>query len=214
MALELSYAFTIFFLTLGPIKTLPAFEVITGDLDGPARRWLAIRSTLLATVIVLATALIFQGVMTKWRVSGPAMQIAGSVLLFLSASSAIASRPGQDAASRLSPPAPPKALDAEARSRAVSPLAIPTIVTPVGIAAILVFEDAAAGDATLLEAIYGMLVLLMGLNLLSMLFARATMTLIGLSTFRVLGWIMSVLQAGLAVQFVLNALRTLKIVPA
>jgi multiple antibiotic resistance protein len=214
MALELSFAFTIFFLTLGPIKTLPAFAVITSDLDRSARRWLAVRSTLIATAIVFATALVFQGAMTKWRVTAPALQIAGSVLLFLSAIATVAGRSGQDAPSPASPPPAPKALDAEAKSRALSPLAMGAIVTPIGIAAILVFGDAAIGDTALQEAIYGMLAVMMGLNLIGMLFARAAMSLIGLSVFRVLGWIMSVLQAGLAVQFILNALRALRIVPA
>jgi multiple antibiotic resistance protein len=212
MAAELSFAFTIFFLTLGPIKTVPAFAMITGDLDGAARRWLAIRGALLATLIVFATAVIFQGTMTAWQVSRPAMQIAGGVLLFLSASRTVLGGLEQSAASPA--PAVPKPLDAEAKARALSPLAVPIIVTPIGLVAILVFGDFAAGNPTLLYEIYGMLAVIMGLNLLGMLVARLIVTLIGLSTFRMLGWIMSVLQAGLAVQFVLSALRSLKIVPA
>jgi multiple antibiotic resistance protein len=211
MTNELSFVFTIFLLTIGPIKTLPAFVVITADLDGPAHRWLAIRSTLIATVIVFATALIFQGTMVKWRIEAPAMQIAGSVLLFLSAVGRVG---GSGGALPSSPPAAPKALDEEVRKRAFSPLAMGTIVSRVGIAAILVFGSIAAGDKTLQWAIYGMLALMMALNLIGMLFAHLVLKLVGLSVFQALGWIMSVLQAGLAAQFIVNALRALKIVPA
>jgi hypothetical protein len=52
------------------------------------------------------------------------------------------------------------------------------------------------------------------LNLLGMLFARWIVKLIIIPNFLLLGWIFSILQAGLAVEFVLTALRTLKIVPA
>src|ERR1700688_1893528 len=133
MSPDLSYAFTIFFLTLGPIKTIPGFAMISADLDKSATRALAVRGMLLGTLIVFATALIFSGTMTSWRVTQPAMQIAGGLLLFIAASRNITAGLGIGKTSANAPPVT-KALDAEAKGRALSPLAVPTIVTPVGIA--------------------------------------------------------------------------------
>jgi multiple antibiotic resistance protein len=214
MATELSFAFTIFFLTLGPIKTVPAFGIITADLDPAARRWLAVRGVVLGTLIVFATAIVLQGVMKSWRVSAPAMEIAGALLLFISAAQTVAGGLGQGpAAASPSPPAQ-KGLDDEVKARALSPIAVPSIVTPVGIAAILVIGDAAENDTALLYQVYGMLAVIMALNLVGMLLARSILKLVSVLNFRLVGWTMSVLQAGLAVEFILSALRTLKIVPA
>ena len=213
MVIQLGFAFTIFFITLGPIKTIPAFAMITRDLDAAARRSLAIRATVIASVIVAVTALIFLWMMRKWRVSAEAMEIAGGILLFLSASqvisTALAAAPVAGG-----PPPTQQPLDAEAKARALLPIAVPTIVTPIGMVAILVFTDAAQSDFASLGAVYLLLALIMVLNLLGMLFARSIMRLIGVPLFRVAGWLLAVLQAGLAVQTVLTALRVLRIVPA
>jgi multiple antibiotic resistance protein len=211
MSPDLSYAFAIFFLTLGPIKTIPGFAMISADLDKSATRALAVRGMLLGTLIVFATTLVFSGTMTSWRVTQPAMQIATGLLLFIAASRNITAglEIGKTAAN-----APPvsKALDAEAKGRALSPLAVPTIVTPVGIAAILLFSDIAKNDPPLRAGIYALLAFIMVMNFAGMWFAKPIIRTIGIPAFGLLGWIFSVLQAGLAVQAVVGALRMMKVI--
>lgn len=214
MPFELGFALTIFSLTLGPIKTIPLFASVAADLDTAARRTLAVRAALWATLTVFATAFVFIETMEQWRVSVNALQIAGGILLFMSASRAVeAGLAGTGADSGLQPAAI-RPLDAEASRRALSPIAVPTIVTPIGLVAILVFASNAEDHQGALWGLYGLLALMMGLNLLGMLFARSILAFFGLTTFRLVAWILSVLQAGLAVQMVINALRALRIVPA
>jgi multiple antibiotic resistance protein len=214
---QLSYAFTIFIVTLGPIKTIPAFAAISADLDKATSRKLAIRSTIIATAIVFATAVVFTGTLKSWQVSQSAMQLAGGIILFSGASAAIAKGfthlPEKDPNAPEPPEYSERELDAIVRRRALSPLAIPTIVTPVGIAAILVFVDIAKADSSMLMGIYGILALIMFLDLLGMWFARLVVRFVGLANFQVIGWIFSVLQAGLGVQAVIGALRVLKVIP-
>jgi multiple antibiotic resistance protein len=217
MNLQLSYAFTIFFVTLGPIKTIPGFVAIAADLDQATSRRLAIRSTLIATVIVFATAIIFIGTLRNWQVSLPAMELAGGILLFSGASAAISkgfTLPPEKAADA---PEPPELSDRELNSivkrRSLSPLAIPTIVTPVGIVAILVFVDIAKEDSSMSMGIYGLLALIMFLNLVGMWFGRLIVRFVGFPNFQVIGWIFSVLQAGLGIQVAISALRLLGLVP-
>jgi len=211
MSPDLSYAFTIFFLTLGPIKTIPGFAMISADLNKSATRALAVRGTLLGTLIVFATALIFSGTMTSWRVTQPAMQIAGGLLLFIAASRNITAGLGIGMTAANAPPVL-KALDVEAKGRALSPLAVPTIVTPVGIAAILLFTDIAKNDPPLRAGIYALLAFIMVVNFAGMWFAKPIARTVGIPTFGLLGWIFSVLQAGLAVQAVVGALRMMKVI--
>lgn len=218
MSLQLSYAFTIFIVTLGPIKTIPGFAAISADLDQATSRRLAIRSTLIATAIVFVTAIVFTGTLKSWQVSLPAMQLAGGLLLFSGASASISrgfTLPPEKPAD--APDELPKLSDRElnniVKRRSLAPLAIPTIVTPVGIAAILVFVDIAKEDASMLVGVYGLLALIMVLNLVGMWFAPAIVRFVGFPSFQVVGWIFSVLQAGLGIQAAIGALRMLEVVP-
>jgi len=130
-----AYILSIFMVTLGPIKTVPAFFAMTKDLDPAARRRLAVNGALAATAISLLMALVLDKVVSAWGVGADDMLLAGGILLFLGARDAIihfGSPPG-------APPAP-------SRYPAVAPLAIPTIITPWGVVAILVFVTLAEGD--------------------------------------------------------------------
>jgi multiple antibiotic resistance protein len=91
----------------------------------------------------------------------------------------------------------------------VTPLAIPVIVTPWGVTAILFFADLAYGDLRMLAVVMGILLLVMVLNLLGMLLARQIIAGVGMITFQVMGWIFAVLQAGLAVDAIVTSLRSL-----
>jgi multiple antibiotic resistance protein len=192
------FMFTIFMLTLGPIKTVPAFFMMTKDQDIKVARALAVRGTLIATAICLLIALVMRGTVAAWQVTVDDLRIAGGILLFIASREMIGqfSRPGPQASGPWTHPA-------------VTPLAIPIIVTPWGVAAILVFMGLAAGDTAMIAAIVGFLVLTMVLNLIGMLFARQIIALLGFVTFQVTGWIFAVLQAGLAVEAVVISLRNL-----
>ena len=98
------FVFTIFMLTLGPIKTVPGFYLMTKDLDAKAARALAIRGTLVATAISLLVALVMRGTAAAWQVSLDELRIAGGILLFM------ASRNMIEQFNRPSPP--PVATDA------------------------------------------------------------------------------------------------------
>ena len=73
--------------------------------------------------------------------------------------------------------------------------------------AILVFMTLASGDSLDILTVLAVLIGTMILNLAGMLFAPQIVGLVGIVTFQVAGWIFSVLQAGLAVDFVVKALK-------
>ena len=60
----------------------------------------------------------------------------------------------------------------------------------------------------------GVLLLVMLLNLTGMLLARPLIACVGMISFRVVGWIFAVLQAGLAVDAVVTSLRNLALFQA
>lgn len=195
-----AFVFTIFMLTLGPIKTVPAFFAMTQDLAPAAARALALKGTMVAITVCLLIAFVMTGVAASWRVSPDDVRLAGGILLFAGSREMI----GQ-----FNRPAPPPQSSVPPRQPAITPLAIPIIVTPWGVTAILFFADIAYGDAKMLAVVVGILLLIMLLNLAGMLLARQIIAGIGMISFQVLGWIFAVLQAGLAVDAVVTSLRNL-----
>jgi multiple antibiotic resistance protein len=193
------FIFTIFMLTLGPIKTVPAFFAMTQDQAQTAARVLALKGTAVATAVSLLIALVMTGVAASWRVSADDLRLAGGILLFAASREII----GQ-----LSRPTAPQPAVPHPKP-AVTPLAIPIIVTPWGVTAILFFAELAYGDAKALASVVGILLLVMFLNLIGMLLARQIIARVGMITFQVLGWIFAVLQAGLAADAVVTSLRNL-----
>jgi len=194
-----AFIFTIFMLTLGPIKTVPAFFALTQDHVPTEARALALKGTGAATAVSLMIAVAMTAVAARWRISPDDLRIAGGILLFIAARETIAQF-GR-------PTAPPSAT--ASKHPAVTPLAIPIIVTPWGVTAILFFSEMAGGDPQMLAAVIGILLLIMVLNLAGMLLARPIIAGVGMISFQVLGWIFAVLQAGLAVDAVVTSLRNL-----
>jgi multiple antibiotic resistance protein len=194
-----AFIFTIFMITLGPIKTVPAFFAMSEGQPPEAARVLAIKGMIVATAVSLLIALVMTGVAASWRVSLDDFRIAGGILLFAASREMI----GQFNRPTLPPSAAPP------KHPAVTPLAIPTIVTPWGVTAILIFIELADGDSKMLAIIIGILLLVMLLNLIGMLLARRIIALVGIIAFQVMGWIFAVLQAGLAVDAVVTSLRNL-----
>jgi len=211
MQFDLPYVFTILFATLGPIRVIPGFAMIARDLDGGQARKLALRGALLASAIVAVTALLFGGTLGNWRISLPSLQIAGGILLFLQASQTLAAELGAIRAAA-SATAQPKPDGVPVGVRVLTPLAVPTIVTPIGLVAVLLFSGVAGGDPSRQAGLFGVLALILAMNLTGMLLAKSILRFVPLPVFAVAGWIMSALQAGLAVQAVLSALQNLGII--
>jgi multiple antibiotic resistance protein len=194
-----AFIFTIFMLTLGPIKTVPAFFALTQDQLPTEARALALKGTGAATAVSLVIAVVMTAVAARWRISADDLRIAGGILLFIAARETIAQfgRPATSPSATAS------------KHPAVTPLAIPIIVTPWGVTAILFFSEMAGGNPQMLAVVIGILLLIMVLNLAGMLLARPIIAGAGMISFQVLGWIFAVLQAGLAVDAVVTSLRNL-----
>lgn len=89
-------------------------------------------------------------------------------------------------------------------------ITLPTIVTPYGVAALIVLL-ASSHDAARTAHILAILVGVMALNLLAMLFARRIMGGATVVVLQILGAVLGVLQVALAVELILRALRQLRV---
>lgn len=195
----------LFFLTLGPLKAIPPFARLTRGAEPAFRRAMAWQSTAIATVIVLAVALLGSVVLANWHVSPPAIGITGAIILFHQALGIImqtpTAAPAEPEASR-PPPSP---------AIAAFPLAIPALVTAPGIAAITAIVVLNKRDLTHEAIIVGILLAVMVLNLLTLWNTDAILKRISPALLYLVGWVLAVLQAALAVQIVIHSLRVLEV---
>jgi len=191
---ELSFGdiFILFFLTLGPLKAILPFARATRGTEPAFQRTVAWRAVAIATVIVLTVGLLGPLVLTRWHVLPPAISITGSIILFSQALRIIMQTPAGMRGSG-------------------EPLAIPAIVTAPGIAAIAVIIVLNRHDIAHVTIDVALLLGVMALNLLTL---RNTETILkhGLAgILPMVGWVLAVLQASLAVQIVIHALRVLEV---
>jgi multiple antibiotic resistance protein len=134
-------------------------------------------------------------------------RITGSIILFAQALRIIMQTPAgmRGSAVQQADPSPPSA------AIAVFPLAIPALVTAPGIAAIAVIIVLNRHDLVHVTIDVVLLLGVMALNLLT-LWNTETILKHGLAgVLPVIGWVLAVLQASLAVQIMIHALRVLEV---
>ena len=208
MNFELSWGdiFIFFFLTLGPLKAILPFARATRGTDLDFQRTVAWRATAIATVIALVVALLAPLVLRNWHVSSPAVSITAGIILFSQALRIVMQTPpAPGSATPQTSPSPPSP------AIAVFPVAIPAIVTAPGIAALaavtVLYRHDLAHEAVVVA-------LLLGVMVLDLLTLRNTEAILkhGLAgVLPVVGWVLAVLQASLAVQIVIASLRALEV---
>ena len=138
---------------------------MTQGTDPAFRRAVAWRATATATITVLVVALLGSLVLENWHVSIAAIVITASIILFCQALQLIM----QPLAAAPSPTPPGAGQSPPSLAIAHIPLAIPGLVTAPGIAAIAAFMAIAAGDWTQKGIVLASLLVIMGLNLVTLL---------------------------------------------
>jgi multiple antibiotic resistance protein len=196
--------FTLFFVTLGPVKILGPFAARTEHLDPGARRAISMRVFWLGLVVVLAGGWVGRTLAMNWDLSHPALLIATGIIFFVVALNLVMEQyePPHPAATA---PLPEKPMAAALQ------LTFPLVVTPYGVAGVVAVLSANR-DPGQLELIFAIATGIMVLNLLAMLSAQAVMRGSFAMGLRVFGAILGVLQVAMAVEIVIRGLQELEIV--
>jgi multiple antibiotic resistance protein len=206
---ELSYGdiFILFFLTLGPLKAILPFARATRGTEPAFRRTVAWRAVAMATAIVLAVILLGPLILPNWHVSPPAIAITCGIILFYQALRIIMQTPATMPGSV----GPQPGSAAPSPAIAVFPIAIPAIVTAPGIAALAAVSLLYAHDLRHEAVVVALLLGVMVLNLLALWNSEAILNHGSAGVLPVVGWVLAVLQASLAVQIVIASLRALEV---
>ena len=200
---DLSYAFTIFFLTLGPVKTIPTFYRLTKEANTKFRYQTALQSSILATAVCIFIAFIGRNTLQNWQISLEALQLAGGLILLLFALKVITMEPQSFQGKKVTKETPLT----ETFKLALSPLVTPAIITPYGVVAILYYTVITQDNPILFWKVMGIIVILMVLNYLGMIFADKIMKIIGIPILLLVGWIFAIMQAALAIQIILGTFK-------
>lgn len=181
-------------ITIGPLKATVVFATLTAKADTAFRRQVAIKTVVAATVVVVLFVLAGEVILHVFHISLPALKIAGGLILLLFALHMVLGEEekgdGEDA---------PPSTDI-----AIYPLAMPLMATPQGIVAIVTIAAGAqtVGDTAILLVLA---LLVLALNLVVLLLADKIIAAIGPAALQIIGKIVGILLAGLAVQLMLSA---------
>jgi multiple antibiotic resistance protein len=201
--LDLSEVFMFFFLMLGPFKIVGPFAKMTKDLDDASRKALATRAIIFSGLALALATLVGEKSLTNYGVSLNVLAIAGGLVLFLvSIKTILAQFDSPETDETVQQPFSP--------SWAVSPLAFPTIVTPYGIAAVIIFAAVASDFST--KALVVLLAMSVRvLDLLAMLFARPLLKWFGMPL-ALLGVVLAIIQLAIGLQVIFRALNRMGVV--
>jgi multiple antibiotic resistance protein len=187
-----------------PVGLVPTFLAVTHGLPAAARRQIAVRASIIAALILCATALGGDWLLHQLGITLPAFRIAGGLLLFAVASEMVfgvrterQSKQAEDA------------LEEHVRNVAAFPLAIPLMAGPGAITATLLLAGQAGRNIVPLAILIGVVVAVCAICLVVFLIAGRIDRLLGITGNVVLSRLLGVLLAALAIQYIIDGVRVL-----
>ena len=193
--------FMLLLLMLGPFKIIGPFAKITKGAGAAFTYRIAMLSILYSSLALLVAAFLGESILSNYGIPLPVLALSGGIILFLVALQSVLQQftPHSEIAADAEP--------TPTMNMALTPLAFPTIVTPYGIAALVVFL-ALSPDLQTRLSIGAVVVAIMLLNLIVMILTRHIMPVLGI-VLPILGAVLGVVQVALGLQIINNSLKAL-----
>jgi MarC family membrane protein len=203
----LTASFVTFFVVIDPIGVAPIFGGLTEGTSNAHRRKMAIKSVLIATVVLMGFAYGGEWLLGALHISLDAFRAAGGVLLFLLALDMIFEKRTErreERAEKLNDD--DETVAGTHDDISVFPMAIPMLAGPGAIASIMLFMsgdgDTAIGQATILAGLFGNLLIC----LIMFMAVGPLMRLMGDTLAAMITRILGVILAALAAQFIFDGI--------
>lgn len=193
--------FTFLFLMLGPFKIIGPFARITKGADAKITLRIALLSIAFSSLAPLVAAFLGESILSSYGMPLPVLALSAGIILFLVALQSVLQQftpHSEDAAGRAPTPT---------MNMALTPLAFPTIVTPYGIAALVVFL-ALSPDPQSRLTVGAIVMAIMLLNLIVMILTRHILPVLGV-VLPILGAVLGVVQVALGLQIINSSLNAL-----
>lgn len=190
--------FAMLFLMLGPLKVLGPFLDLTRGRERPVQIKMATVAIFYSAAALLLAGALGKQILDNFGISVPVVAMTGGLILVLMALQTVLTQ-----STGPQPKAPPA--DLPVGRIAISPLAFPVIVTPYGIAAVIVFSTLAQADAELLVTIAGVIAAILFMDWLAMIYAEPILKRIGTSL-QIAAVVLGVAQIALGLQVIIHSL--------
>ncbi|MDB4583417.1 MarC family protein [Draconibacterium sp.] len=196
-------AFTTFFATISPISVSAMFAALTVTADAKTRRTMAIRGTVIAACILMGFALLGEYLLTGLGISLAALRISGGILLLLIGIDKVFARASNGASTTRE-----EQEEAEIKEDiSVFPLATPLLAGPGAMGATILLMSDVKDSVSHQLIVMGAILAILLITLAALLSASKLQKLLGVTGMHVVGRVMGVLLAALAVQFILDGIR-------
>lgn len=195
-------ALVTFFVVIDPPGCAPIFASLTTGAPPAHRRAMAIRSTLVASAILVLFAAFGEKFLGAMGISLDAFRIAGGIMLFMIAIDMVFEKRTERRENR--------AEDVKANPDhddiSIFPMAIPMIAGPGSIASVMLMTAKSTGIEQSL-VVLGALAIVMVVTMLSLLAAGPLMKALGYKVEAMITRILGVVLAALAAQFVIDGIK-------
>ena len=197
--------FATLFVIIDPIGVLPLFVALTQGMDAKQRSAVRLRAIIIALILLSLFAFVGEAVLEFVGIGFPAFRIAGGLLLFLIAVDMLFEKRTKRREEKIDETPLP--------DPSVFPLATPLIAGPGAMASMVLISGEYAKDAESYGVIISAMATVLVLMFVLFSFAGPVEKLLRQTGISVITRLMGTLLAALAVQFVLDGLRDLGVLP-
>ena len=200
MVQDIFEQFVTLWVVIDPIGTIPVFVAVTAGIEASKRSRVAIHAALVAAGVLIFFLVAGQFLIDALRISLPAFQIAGGLILFLFALMMIFgdSKPQAEAKDLENGP--------QQGSPAVFPLAVPSLASPGAMLAVVLLTDNNRFSITEQAVTAGLMLSVIAIAFLLMLAAGPILKVIRVSGAAVVSRVMGMILAAVAVVNVIVAI--------
>ncbi len=200
--LDAEHIFTLFFIMLGPIKLLIPYAQATQNLGKTELFHISFKACVLATVIVVLGSFSGQYLLVKWLIPIPVLMLTAGIIMFMTSIGNVIPSHSASHDADVSKPALPKIMQ----------VIFPMILTPYGVAILIVLLATANGDLNRIFLILGLLLVNMVLNFLTMIYVRPIMKTITPTGMQILGAVLGILLVALSLEIIRQSLTAMNII--
>lgn len=185
---------------IDPIGTIPVFIAVTAGLSLAQQRMIALKSTMIATIILLVFIVGGQLLMEGLNIHLEAFQIAGGIVLFLFATTMIFGD-GKPATEK-------RQIGGDFNHLAVFPLAVPSLASPGAMLDVVILTDNHRHSISDQLLTTGVMLSVMLCVLVLLLLAAPIQRIIGEAGANIISRVMGLILASVAVDHILTAVTS------
>ena len=203
-------AFVTLLVAIDPPGCVPIFASLTAGTSRAHQKTMAIRSVLIAAMLLLAFAFVGDPLLSALGISMDAFRTAGGILVFLIALDMVFEKRTErheNRAEKVAKEAESKHHAMEEEDISVFPMAMPMLAGPGSIASIVLLMTQSQGNWAAQAGVLAALLTVLAITLVGLIAAGPLLKIMGKTVSAVISRLLGVILAALAAQFVFDGIK-------